>query len=1556
MFNIFILFTGTIKIGRFNVVGDTKLKPSFNFMNTLNGNKNSGIPLNGSSATRADERYINNIPCHPSPMTIDQIRAKRASIGAVASDYVSYMPFSVTINSAAITSVANYCEQYGTHIGAQYSISSSAGTPADLTNPICIGTGTTIGGAGTPVVNVSSNEYYDAAVVTFIPPAGTSKDIVVPERSVGPATVGGTMYINVQYPGWTAGTIIVTGVIAVYKKLHETLQTTGFTMLRENLTGVALEGQTLPIWTSDQKSDIPTSVTLGRNEILASMTEEAAYYPRRDNVSHFSPLPSHIQKAVPSYPFDSRATIIEIEVMLPQLKRAAAIPRISEILIIDLSEYNRWLRCVESIVATGYNEALATAWNKLMHCINGNTQMVVQPQMSPEEREARLAHIRNPQSRNFQRDPSDIPDQATIDKRRAFAQRQALETQRQLEEFKKAVAEEMSNPASKGVTVPKTEDEQPVALPKRQANQKLIELIITQRVSGKHLLEYEGKLVVFVCDLEITDAELESIEDEGVQLPRNETQRPSSPISSGSSAGNRPGRKPKEASLREQDNKRREEEAFASAQNFNASVERIAKKICEKPKGAVRWYREHPESKDFRRLVLEKAWGKTWMSAPQMSSTQWVIYCAINNVSKDLCFIQLMECFPEWNKTLEEYDISQAWHDTFGTDWVQTSAVLKAERDRHNKEVHAENGNTAICRVMEEVQKNPRSHELYRSGAFSKQLGTLKGSMLSLKLATQPSSTNPTQLNNQTNSAIRADVIANTNVITNDVSLNIPNTALVPREVRNGAAAVLINATQRLPIKVLGPTQFVATELTDTDLQKTIVEAAIKANMNLGRADNTCLNGFNAIDLAFQGRLKAYYGLCMDQCLAKLVLLHEVLSWAQPYNTLPITSASVIDQFTQPNATGPTVLGYNDSPVFGEDCGGATSVLPFEGGETGTIAFHLTTETVPVEERSQAVFIPASLLLMDESVNVGQALAFFINMWAPYPVGLPTVSIPTLDTAGGNALNQVFVHLASLVQIPGLTTLHVILPRKTTAPNPDTQAKANNLAILQPITGSAASTGLAANTDLNVNYVNGPYTSYNMAEYFYTWFPDFDATSLANFIQRLSYITGVDDSLRRVNDIASMVSQAFPPLTADTSATNTRFAANSNAQFYMSNAASIQFYETTQNWPQAGNTRADYLINATDVTGWNKVACGLAVSSEGIVDNFILPEYLGNVNAAYWSQLRSLMFAVVWSSHYANVGWSADTWDTAYSNNTMPDFRALVRKYYAVTNSSMREQQNAAFGPMLADYFAAITNKGLGYCTRGNSNITIFDQMCPPTGVHNTVTDNTGTWLDMAIPIVVPDVWMQLMAECLPMWQCSFPVPNGPDSAVGFHKGLRAVAIPGSANIGGLVQGEYYRQTIDGNEGADWADEVRWNERLIHVSGYGTPTYLNDAAVASTLAAGEYAKQRYITQPSYIPTIATGVQAANTMVVPNVDSDGQQVFQIGTTVNLTLMRRILYGQSRQAIPTWQLGNSIAWNDLLNQSSAQSTSRWTNYEKKPVPGKADSSSTQPEQGEDKTSEI
>lgn len=294
---------------------------------------------------------------------------------------------------------------------------------------------------------------------------------------------------------------------------------------------------------------------------------------------------------------------------------------------------------------------------------------------------------------------------------------------------------------------------------------------------------------------------------------------------------------------------------------------------------------------------------------------------------------------------------------------------------------------------------------------------------------------------------------------------------------------------------------------------KSIIEAAIRANQNLGRADNVTLGGFQAFDVAFVGRIKSYFGLSMQTALMKLTALSLILNMSQNRRNLPLSmEAGLFDPYTQLNPANAVVTGYNGSTIFGEGCGGATAVLPFRGGDTGEIFFHQTLETVPEQERATALFLPANLLLAD--YTAGQAIFFFVTMWADWPTLMWEYTLPTLDTAGGNAADQRYVpHLATTF-IPGLTRMHIILPRRTTVRNPTTQGEANTNVLVQPVCGGVASTGLAANQLLDVNFVGGVLTGYNMAEFCYTWGQTCDSTDVAQFMQRLNDLVDIRDELK----------------------------------------------------------------------------------------------------------------------------------------------------------------------------------------------------------------------------------------------------------------------------------------------------------------------------------------------------------------------------------------------------------------------------------------------------------
>jgi len=1077
--------------------------------------------------------------------------------------------------------------------------------------------------------------------------------------------------------------------------------------------------------------------------------------------------------------------------------------------------------------------------------------------------------------------------------------------------------------------------QRPTMLPPLASNQT-IQAFVLDRIAKKGLLSYEGRLIIYVYPdaFEFDDYPLpQYVPDKGERKPTTTSQptgRAQSNTSGSLTQADRQAQREKK--------ERSDSEALEAAANWNATVLRLGLKLRKNDDTAVHWYDTHPESKDFRQLVLEAAWGKEWLLQTKMTSTQWILYCKIKGFSRELMMLKLLELFPEWRAT-QTLGAAATWHAVTGKLWHDSTLVLEAERAQHNQEVHAANGNTMsragpFCLTQTDVNSRAETMSFY-DNTMERAMKYFRGSKLALRLATEPSSTNATQQNNPANSIFRGDIVQSNNVVVLKTGLPMVVTPLIPRQVRNGPGAALINTLIPLFTRTLGPTNFKVGILTPTELTMVLEKAAIMANQNLGRADNTNLGGWNAIDLAWLARIQSYIGLCMDQAIIKLIFLHDILSWAQPYNTLPLTAVGVIDQNTQPDPAGAVILGYDNinTNAFNENLGGNLPTLAFNGGANGTIGFHLTIETVPIARRALALWIPATILLQDQSFNVGLALAFFIQMWAPWPTGIWSLLINTLDSAGGNAAQQLFAHMSSLVQVPGMTDFDIILPRRTTAVNPTDQPRANNLAILQPITGPTpcGGGGLGANQALNVNFVGQPaYQTYDLAQFMYTWALGMSQTELANFIQRLSYTTGIGPSIERCLDLVANTSQVYPMMISDAVNVDVVWAPNSVQQFASSNAMGVSNEPVQQVWPQPGGNRSDFLINATEVVAWNKVATGLCTSTEGCESGFVLDETIGNFNNAYWSILRSMAFAVTWCSHRLNVGWGGNIWDTAYSNTSQAAFRENIRKYYNTVSNDNRAPSNSGYGKMLAGYFAKVIGNRLGFNPPGGDNITIFDYICPPTGSYQIVLSHGGNVLENVIPINLPDLWMQLFAEFLPKWQSTIPLPQGPDSAEGYYAGLTSMRIPGNQFRGGLCNPEYYKQTLDDNETADFTDDVRWNERLMYLEATAIPSFVNGVPLLDTNPVNFYPKQRTMVQTNFMPNIATGVVSSSTMSNPNCDLNGSIVYAVGTVNNVLQTKEALYKRVKLSIEGWQVGNMIAWKTDTNQGPEKNKSRFAKY--------------------------
>jgi hypothetical protein len=1188
------------------------------------------------------------------------------------------------------------------------------------------------------------------------------------------------------------------------------------------------------------------------------------------------------------------------------------------------------------------------ARNKLAHALNGNTSRFAKHQVKPIDKEVHLKKIQEAQELLLQQ----------------------------------AAALGVVPPTPK-LTQARPPVEKEVVKPRLKAD--WMEVMISGRLNAAKTLWYEAKLVVMIAplsDVEITDTDFPDEETSKIEDEKTVTAKPQPPR--GRETG---GRKKEEARARNED---RDNQAVFDQEKWNKGVERVVSTLSKNRTSIYEWWMSHPDSKDFRTMVIEKLWGKDWYRYATMDSNQWLVYCSIFNVSPTTRLFRLLKVFPEWRQALDESDVSATWFDVTSMEWEYAQQLLSAEQvcntiavipvqingnngsatntDDHDPEVRSQiNGNngsatntddhamkTPLCRTQSDVDQQNSTDTVYDMSSFSPGVSYLKGSEMAARLATNPSSTNATHLFVSATALLHADLIDPLNNITLGATLPLPSTTMIPRQVRAGPGAALVDAAFRLPSRILGPVQTLIHPVSDSELMTTIVDAAIKANQNIGRADNTNLNGFLAIDLAWLGRLRAVAGFQMDQCLVKLLLLHKLKSWDYDQSSLPMAQFRAIDQYTATAPVSDVVLDFNDSPIFGEDCGGADAVFPFLGGETGEISFHVTIETVPRNERSNAVWIPATILLQDTSVDVGLALAMFVMMWAPYPFGIFTHTVDSVDTTGGNPAPQKFVHTANLVFVPGQTVLHFILPRVTTSRNPQAQVEANNLVVLRPVTGAVASQLYQPATLLDINFIGGALQSYNLCEYLYTWAAAVNATHIANFLQRLSYTTGIEESVRRCEDLITMTTEIFPSMAAnDGVGLPPLYEPNSVQAFTLCSPAVISCEPVLADFPVVVFGRSDFLIFDSDPLAWNKIATGLATSDAPPDLSYVLPDWIANPQAAFWEQLMGMAYAIVWSSHYANVGWSAQTWGTAYGNTTQPEFREQVRNYYQVAWPNMIPM-NAVFGPMMANYFTTLTGRRPGIAATRGGTMTIFDMMSPPLGIRATnftlLNRAPLVWelCDGMIPCNVADIWMQYFSKMLPRWQSSIPLPSGPDSWKGYNANMNNLVVS-RALKGGLIDPAYDRQTLNGNETADFSDDMRWNERMMYLVARATTSKRNGGLVANTLSSGAILCQRESATPAWFEeaVIVPPALRGNTICYATGEADGELAFAVALTQLGTQARAAMYHRQQLGWYAWQLAGMISWNDEVTQSTTASKSKWD--KRKTETGKVSTSSTESEHG-------
>lgn len=929
----------------------------------------------------------------------------------------------------------------------------------------------------------------------------------------------------------------------------------------------------------------------------------------------------------------------------------------------------------------------------------------------------------------------------------------------------------------------------------------------------------------------------------------------------------------------------------------------------------VSWLMKSPPTR-FAYEITCLVWGKSWVVGN--SWQRWFATCRLQKTGN---FRALeMAGYSIFLPRIAELTAAKGWAAWFESEfkeaWANFFAVSESEAVAHNGMMHAYNGNPIFSQTMSSVKQNPNIDSLYDTSVGKP--GPHPWSA-ALTLSTLPCSVAPRQLDVPTQMPFYADLVNAANAVVKGLALAPCESLLFPRTVRgtNGETA---DSVQPLCPLTVGTMSYRAGEIVDTQLALDIIESALKANMVAGRADSVTLQGFHAFDAAYICRMKSYQGYSPQTILMKLLCLSMTNDWARERSRLPLCmEASKYDPRTKLSSTGALSVGYNNSPVFDEDVGGSTAVLPFRGGSTGEIFFHITLESVPESERQLAVFCPSNLLLADQ--EIGLSIFFFVTMWADWPTLMWTVTLPTTDTSDLNPDNQAYIPFISNVFIPGMTRLHIILPRRAASRNPTSQVESNTQAMIRPICGSTASASFTAGQELNVNYVGGTLTGYNMAEYCYTWGQNADTTSIVQFLQRLNDLTDIKDDVKFTFDQLAAVGVRYPPLVAQAPGATAVLAVDSAVSGVQITPLGYVIPPVSSTWPQSSISRPDFMIYNTDIVAWNKTVLGVGLAEGKLGTGCALTPMLADPQCMYWIELLARFQAVTTCVDRSYLGWSAGVWNTAYTNSDSFAFRETARTYFTSASGIGLATKPAQQGKALAGLYTGLLGFSPHLDAMGDS---VFGYVSPPRSTNlTTIFGPNDEIYDNTVPVFLPDTWIHATCEKVPIFMSSFPPQNNEDSTTGLcPSGYRVSIAAGGTLYGAPILSSSFRDAVGKDELRDDTEEEIWNVRLGYlINNQSIVADQSTTPIANSLTGGILPRSGECTEDYSIGTVARGVAACCTYFIARVlpDCACQYIFYPRATA--IQMMRIMMGQARASIEIWSVCNVIPYGDMtLNIST------------------------------------
>lgn len=928
-------------------------------------------------------------------------------------------------------------------------------------------------------------------------------------------------------------------------------------------------------------------------------------------------------------------------------------------------------------------------------------------------------------------------------------------------------------------------------------------------------------------------------------------------------------------------------------------------------------FMQKPSTVQFKRVVCDALFGDDWEEKGtednKMSKFEFYAYCYFNNINNKQLIFNLLSNDLDFPKYCQE-------------DWfISHYGSSAADQAMHNKMVHMLNGNPTF-QNQSEIDALPAAMACV---GVSGNLARFNPIELRSTVLFQNSTLSPRMSDSKYLDRVLANCVSRAGAYTANCAQQFPVTNLHPRNQRPVAGGVLVDSNNHLPTINVGTCQIFGNQIALNEQGQDLALKAKQMNTSQSRPGNQIISGFAVKDL--NGLLSDLdiVGLSMETVYAKLVCILDVLSHGKAAEYIPRNMYTVADPFTKPLDNNPA-LGYGNA-LFGEHCGWNNNVLngprfPYQGG-TGSISFHVTPATVPLDEVENAFWVSPAMLNSTE--RAAEALMISIATVAPWPWCLAAVIKRTSDALNANPEDQTFVIGSSLISIPGMRTIHVILPRTDAGRTPPTNGEAGAVAYVMPTAGPLAILpvmpgNLTPNQVLTVNGIAGPLVTYPLTQYLMSWFEQLDTTSILNYLANLSHYVGVNDGMYTAYETVTALSYYTRPLIAAANAQNAVLSSPDWNRYVRCNANLMRV--SAGDWPLQAQPNVDYRMGSFSVAAYNKVITGLAVPLDQRPSGFgVVPQILRQVDGLVDKTLLFLSIAVATDvfSHMMSIatnGWEGAMANTEYNalNNHIPLMYSTTGGAGMLLPAKLPEMIHCIFKFLfqrqlsLTRFSSPIIGDGGEYC--------ILQQFMPPVGYTCPQNDAGTVRYTGCNPIILSDTWSKILTLRVPKSIAAFPPPNSAGAASGYVVNLEANLLPGnlSTTFEDMNQPKFY---YPNDQLPDVTDEALYNRRLVVANAAGTIVDTAGNAIVGAYTPANTNAFELVTPLDDGQNLTPNVLAASTLLPADVNNTGQRQFFAG---NRNLIRPFLgacHRSSTMPAAAWLTGG-VSMRSAMDTSTSK----------------------------------